>query len=121
MASIVLPELKLLLKSKYSSYVVCGCKIVKLILKSFGPVIKSNVTAPPSHGGVDIMREERWVLLLCCCTYTLMYLSIKLFACRYEKCHTCYSHLTSLREDILRLPSKVVREQGLLDAFSVLE
>lgn len=63
MASIVLPELKLLLKSKYPSYVLCGCKIVKLILKSFGPVIKSNIVSPPSHGGVDIIREERFVII----------------------------------------------------------
>ena len=31
------------------------------MLISFGPVIKTNVMAPPSHTGVDISREERWV------------------------------------------------------------
>ncbi len=39
-------------------YVVCGCNIIKLILKSFGPVIKSNLSLPPASG-VDITREER--------------------------------------------------------------
>lgn len=42
-------------------YVTCGCRILKLILKSFGPVIKSNVSIPLTPGGVDLMREERFV------------------------------------------------------------
>lgn len=45
-----------------SRYIACGCGSLKLILKSFGPVIKSNVTSPPPKGGIDITREERWVL-----------------------------------------------------------
>jgi len=101
---LVLPELNFLLKSKYSSYISCGCKILKLILKSFGPLIKSNIAAPPVQGGVDITREER-----------------------YEKCHTCHSHLLSLREEAWRLSkdsghaSRVIREESLLNQFSVLD
>lgn len=106
MAVASLPDLRLLFKSKYDAYIVCGCNVLKLILKSFGPVIKTNMASPPSHGAqaVDITREER-----------------------YEKCHTCHSHLMSLREDIWRLQnapgpaSKLIREQALVDVFSVLD
>lgn len=55
------------------------------------------------------------------------FIHLYLFHYRYEKCNMCYSHLTSLREDVLRLPkdstapSIVIREQGLLSAFAVLD
>ena len=33
------------------------------MLKSFGPVIKTNLTTPPgAQGGVDISKEERYIL-----------------------------------------------------------
>ena len=60
MAVVVLPELGLMLKSKYPSYSACACSVIKLLLKSFGPVIRSNLASPPAQGDVDIMREERW-------------------------------------------------------------
>ncbi|ELT94847.1 hypothetical protein CAPTEDRAFT_177482 [Capitella teleta] len=69
----VLPELMMLLDSKYESYVSTGLSAVKLILKNFAPVIKSNVTAPPLSG-VDISREER-----------------------YHKCKACYRCLMDIR------------------------
>ena len=34
---------------------------IKLILRNFAPVIKSNMAAPPVSVGVDLVREERWV------------------------------------------------------------
>ena len=40
------------------SYVDVSLTALKLILRNFTPVIKSNVTGPPSIG-VDISREER--------------------------------------------------------------
>ena len=42
-------------------YVRCGCEVVNLVLKSFGPVIKTNLGTPPTTGGrvVDISKEER--------------------------------------------------------------
>ena len=42
-------------------YVRCGCDVVKLVLKNFGPVIKTNLSTPPGQGarGVDISKEER--------------------------------------------------------------
>ena len=46
-----------------SSYLHCGCTVVKLILKMFGPVIKENMQAPTGHG-IDINREERYTLCL---------------------------------------------------------
>ena len=45
----------------HCSYVHTGCAALRLILKNFASVIKANITAPPSLG-VDITREERWVL-----------------------------------------------------------
>jgi katanin p80 WD40 repeat-containing subunit B1 len=35
-----------------------GCASLKLILKNFASMIKTNITAPPGIG-VDISREER--------------------------------------------------------------
>jgi len=32
---------------------------IKLILRNFAPVIKSNMAAPPVSVGVDLVREER--------------------------------------------------------------
>lgn len=47
------------------SYVTAACEALKIILRNFGPVIKSNLTAPPSQG-VDISREERYLSLFQC-------------------------------------------------------
>lgn len=73
--SLLLPHLKDLISSKYESYVQAGAMAIKLILRNFAPVIKSNMAAPPVSVGVDLVREER-----------------------YNKCHKCYSHLQSVRE-----------------------
>ena len=35
---------------------------MKLILKNFASVIKSNIDSPIQTVGVDISREERWVV-----------------------------------------------------------
>ena len=46
---------------------------------------------------------------------------------RYGKCQTCHSHLVSLREEAWSLSrdsrpaGRIVKEQGLLEAFSVLD
>lgn len=73
--SLLLPHLKDLISSKYESYVQAGAMAIKLILRNFAPVIKSNMAAPPVSVGVDLVREER-----------------------YNKCHKCFSHLKSIRE-----------------------
>ncbi|XP_069112641.1 katanin p80 WD40 repeat-containing subunit B1-like [Argopecten irradians] len=72
----LLPHIKDLLKSKYDSYVMTACNALKIILRNFGPVIKSNLTAPPSVG-VDISREER-----------------------YRKCNAAYSVIIQIRSDM---------------------
>ena len=47
----------------YLSYILMACKAVKMILRNFAPVIKSNLAAPPGPG-IDINREERLVTWL---------------------------------------------------------
>ncbi|CAG9767471.1 unnamed protein product [Ceutorhynchus assimilis] len=56
----VLPKLLDLLQSKYEQYMTLGCTTLKLILRHFGPVIRSNIQAPVGSFGVDIPREERY-------------------------------------------------------------
>ena len=43
----------------YFRYISVGCDAMKLILKNFGSVIKSNIDSPIQTVGVDISREER--------------------------------------------------------------
>ncbi|KAK3086328.1 hypothetical protein FSP39_016924, partial [Pinctada imbricata] len=73
LTSSLLPQVKDLLDSKYDSYVISACEALKIMLRNFGPVIKSNLTAPPSVG-VDISREER-----------------------YKKCTQCYKEVSLIR------------------------
>ncbi|KAJ7383140.1 Katanin p80 WD40 repeat-containing subunit B1 [Desmophyllum pertusum] len=100
--SLVLPHLKDLISSKYESYVQAGAMAIKLILRNFAPVIKSNMAAPPVSVGVDLVREER-----------------------YNKCHKCYLHLRSIREALSSKTSisgkmgSLFREMSL--AFSSLD
>lgn len=42
------------------SYVLSACSAVKLVLRNFAPVIRSNLSSPPSEG-IDFSREERLV------------------------------------------------------------
>ena len=46
----------------HNRYITVGCGAMKLILKNFGSVIKTNIDSPVTMG-VDISREERWVKL----------------------------------------------------------
>ncbi|XP_059163231.1 katanin p80 WD40 repeat-containing subunit B1-like [Physella acuta] len=64
---LLLPELKDTMGSKYESHVITAATSVKLILKNFGPVIKTNMEEPPSSF-VDISREERHKKCLACHT-----------------------------------------------------
>ncbi|XP_022237452.1 katanin p80 WD40 repeat-containing subunit B1-like [Limulus polyphemus] len=75
---LLLPTIYDLLQSKFESYISVGCTSLRLILKNFVSVIKTNVTAPPSVG-VDISREER-----------------------HNKCASCYNHLLSIRAFLLK-------------------
>jgi len=47
-----------LLTSKFEAHVLVACSSLKLILKTYSPLIKQNL-APPSRMGVDISGEER--------------------------------------------------------------
>jgi len=59
------------------SYVRCGLESLKHILRTFTPIIKANISAPPSASvGVDISREERSVC------WSLSFLTLVI-------CHSC--------------------------------
>ncbi|KAI6654266.1 Katanin p80 WD40 repeat-containing subunit B1-like isoform X2 [Oopsacas minuta] len=75
---VVLPELRYLMQSHKLFFVQTTANTLRLILKTFGPVIAINVNQPPPTGaGVDISREER-----------------------YEKCYDSFAHLNSIRDSI---------------------
>lgn len=73
LCTLAVTQIEELLNSKYENYVTSACATLKHIMKTFAPVIKSNLTAPPSIG-VDITREER-----------------------YNKCKKCYQQLMSIK------------------------
>ncbi|XP_006816983.1 katanin p80 WD40 repeat-containing subunit B1-like [Saccoglossus kowalevskii] len=70
---VLLPKIEELVESKYENYILTSCQAIKLIMKSFSQLIKSNITSPPLSG-VDISREER-----------------------YNKCKKCYDSLVNIR------------------------
>jgi len=73
LCNLLLPELKDLLCSKYESHITTSANSVKLILRNFGSVIKSNMVDPPSSF-VDMAREDR-----------------------HRKCQSCYTVLSSIK------------------------
>ncbi|KAL7636527.1 UNVERIFIED_CONTAM: hypothetical protein RMT77_013302 [Armadillidium vulgare] len=75
----LLPPVSLLLQSKHESYVSCGCDALKLMIKNFAPMIKSNMQGPIHSVGVDISREER-----------------------FNKCLECYNHMMSIKAFLLK-------------------
>nr|XP_040572515.1 katanin p80 WD40 repeat-containing subunit B1-like [Lepeophtheirus salmonis] len=75
----LLPSIGELLQSKYEMYINIGCGAMKLILKNFASVIKSNIDSPVQNLGVDISREER-----------------------HNKCMQCYKDLVKIRSLILK-------------------
>lgn len=60
-------------------YITTGCNTLKLILKHFGPVIKTNIQSPVGSFGVDLSREER-----------------------YRKSVKCHEHLVKIRSFLLK-------------------
>jgi len=76
---LLLPTIGQLLLSKYESYVNTSAQALKLILKNFAPVIKSNIDQPNSCVGVDISKEDR-----------------------ARKCMDCYGELVKIRSGILK-------------------
>ena len=43
----------------FSRHMTAGCNSLRLILKNFASVIKTNIESPIQTVGVDISREER--------------------------------------------------------------
>ena len=77
--TILIPSIGQLLLSKYESYVNNSTAAMKLILKNFATVIKSNIDAPGTTVGVDISKEAR-----------------------ANKCMECYNELVKIRSGILK-------------------
>ena len=75
----LLPPIGELLLSKYESHVTGAGAAIKLILKNFGTVIRSNIDTPSTSVGVDISKEER-----------------------LNKCLDCYRELVKIRSTILK-------------------
>lgn len=75
----LLPPIGDLLQSKYESYIAAAGSALKLVLKNFGTVIKSNIDNPSCSVGVDISKEER-----------------------ANKCMQCYKDLVKIRSFILK-------------------
>lgn len=75
----LLPSIYELLQSKYETYMTAGCCALRIVLKNFASVIRTNISAPPTSIGIDLSREER-----------------------YNKCMSCYNQLMSIRAFILK-------------------
>ena len=77
-----------------------GCDAMKLILKNFGSVIKSNIDSPIQTVGVDISREERYTWKI---TYNFVYVNLTTLSFyRHNKCMECYKDLVKIRSLILK-------------------
>lgn len=76
---VLLPAIYSLLQSKFEMYMTVGCDALRLILRNFSSVIKSNILSSPQTVGVDISREER-----------------------YNKCVKCYNSLVQIRAFLLK-------------------
>ncbi|KRT81928.1 hypothetical protein AMK59_5986, partial [Oryctes borbonicus] len=76
---LLLPKIEELLLSKFETYISRGCESLKLILRHFAPVIKTNIQSPVGSFGVDISREER-----------------------YRKSEKCHDKLVSIRSTLLK-------------------
>ena len=54
-----------------------GCDALRLILRTFTPVIKTNISSSSSVG-VDISREERYVTVKYLLEVSLVYYAIRI-------------------------------------------
>lgn len=76
---VLLPAIHNLLHSKYEMYMSVCCDSLKVILKNFAQVIKTNVQWSSPTIGTDISKEER-----------------------YAKCVKCYDSLIAIRTFLLK-------------------
>lgn len=79
LCGVLLPAIYNLLQSKFEMHITVGCEALRLILRNFSSVIKSNMMSASSTVGVDISKEER-----------------------YKKCVRCYNSLVSIRAFLLK-------------------
>ncbi|KAL2745384.1 katanin p80 WD40 repeat-containing subunit B1 isoform X1 [Vespula maculifrons] len=82
LCNLLLGPIAELVQSKYEIYITVGLSALRLILRNFASVIKSNVEAPLHTIGVDVSREER-----------------------YQKCLSCYEKLSTIRGILLKKQS----------------
>nr|XP_050846369.1 katanin p80 WD40 repeat-containing subunit B1 isoform X3 [Vespula vulgaris] len=82
LCNLLLGPIAELVQSKYEIYITVGLSALRLILRNFASVIKSNVEAPLHTIGVDVSREER-----------------------YQKCLSCYEKLSTIRSILLKKQS----------------
>ena len=102
---LILPEIKYVIQSRSLFCIQTAANTLKIILKTFGPVIALNIAQPPPTGtGVDISREER-----------------------YQKCQDSYAHLVVIREYIVTYQPDINNQEvarvfeELKRAYSVLD
>ncbi|KAF5302116.1 hypothetical protein FQA39_LY10451 [Lamprigera yunnana] len=69
LCALILPKIQELMQSKFEMYMTVACNTLKLILKHFGSVIRTNIQFPVGSFGVDISREERYQKSLKCYDY----------------------------------------------------
>lgn len=90
-------------------YITVACSALRLILRNFAPVIKSNVEAPLHTIGVDVSREERSVLSLMSGHFhsESCFIENRFPVCssRYHKCLSCYEKLSAIRAILLKKQS----------------
>lgn len=95
---ILCPKLLDLITSPHRRYIETGCCTLKLILKTFGHLLKSSIS-PPGGIGVDISAEER------------MY-----------KCKVINKHLGQIKQTIENLQKESGKiDDGLKEVFILME
>lgn len=92
----ILPQIEVLLQSKYESYVQTGCVSLKIILKKFLPLISDTLKAPPPVG-VDITREER-----------------------LQKCKVCHKQLLILHKVVKNQAKQIGRHGSTFTELQIL-
>lgn len=62
----LLPVLTDLLNSKYENYMHISLSTLRLIVQTFGSIIRNNISSPPSAGQIDLARQDRYYKCLSC-------------------------------------------------------
>lgn len=62
----LLPVLTDLLNSKYENYMHISLSTLRLIVQTFGSIIRSNISSPPAVNQIDLARQDRYYKCLSC-------------------------------------------------------